>query len=838
MVITKNTLKPLFFKNIIKTIFIRLSFCEMKYLFTIIISLFSLNIISQQTNENNRVTGIVHDADTHNPLQFVTVTLQDINSKEIIGDVTNKKGEFLLNVPDGKYYCIVESLSFSSFIINILTIDQELELGIIELKQNFEELDEIEVVAKSKLLDYKFAKKVYNASKDIANVGGNAITVLENTPSVRVDGQGNISVRGNSATVLVDGKPYGGQKSNADVLSLIPANSISKVEIISQSAKYDAEGGGGILNIVLKKRTNEGYNGTIEVHGGKPDNDGISTFINYKTDKINIFSTASFNHLVKIKDTEIKQIFLSDIQNPTGNFDEERLDHRQRNSFLFSVGSDFYLDEKNTLTTSLLFTSTNKNYDSELFLNDYQPIENLIKSSFRDVDDNSDESFLEAYINYTTKFKKEGHQLSAEFNYDNNASDNNTFITNFETFPGSDTSNQKYVKNESVDNYYFRLDYTLPLNDNSKLEGGFKSSFRNYENDFAASNFNEGIQQFVAIAEFTSIINYDESIYSFYINYSKEMDKISYSLGLRTEISQTEISEENINQNFTNNYNDLFPTALINYTFDNKNVISLGYSRFIDRPTISQLNPFNSFTDERFILVGNPFLNPSYTNYFYLEYYHEFEKILLNSAVFYSNTTDKILNILEKTGNQTSEGFDVYRRIPINNGNLNYTGIELELTYSPNKKIRLYGLISPYYANLSNTRDGVYDYDDIIWYGNLRFLYKFNNTLRFQLDYTYQSAQRTAITEMEYIQYANLNLSKDLFEGKATLTFRINDIFHSREAQYKSLEANTITNRTFIFDTQYLLSFSYRFNKASKRNTHNRSKDIDKNIFEIEDKIK
>ncbi len=191
----------------------------------------------------------------------------------------------------------------------------------------------------------------------------------------------------------------------------------------------------------------------------------------------------------------------------------------------------------------------------------------------------------------------------------------------------------------------------------------------------------------------------------------------------------------------------MFPNALLTYNFDDKNIISLGYTKYIDRPTISELNPFNSFTDERFILVGNPFLQPYYTNYFYVEYYREFEKLTLNSALFYSNSTDRILNVLEKTGNQTSDGFDIFRRIPINNGTLNYTGLELEATYNPNNKIRLYGLLSPYFSQLSETRDNAYDYENWVFYGNFRFLYRLSNTLRFNIDYVYQSAQKTALTE-------------------------------------------------------------------------------------------
>ena len=147
-------------------------------------------------------------------------------------------------------------------------------------------------------------------------------------------------------------------------------------------------------------------------------------------------------------------------------------------------------------------------------------------------------------------------------------------------------------------------------------------------------------------------------------------------------------------------------------------------------------------------------------------------------------------------------------------------------------------MISPYFSQLSDTREKAYDYDNWVFYGNFRLLYKINNTLRFNIDYVYQFAQKTAITELKAFQYANFNVSKDFWAGRSTLSFKINDVFHTKKAQFSSLEANTITQRDFIFDTQYLLSFSYRFNKSSRRNSHNRTKDMDKNIFEVEDDIK
>ena len=797
-----------------------------------------MNLAGQEKNGVHSVNGIVQDAESHVPLQFVTVTLKDIDSGELVGDVTDKKGQFELSVTEGRYYFIVESLSFKPFIIDVLTIQQETELGVIELEQNVENLDEVELVVQSNLMDHTLTKKIYNASKDIANVGGNAVTVLENTPSVRIDDQGNISIRGNTALVLVDGKPYGGQRSNADILSLIPASSISRVEIISQSAKYDSEGGGGILNIILKKRLLEGYNGTIEAHVGKPDNDGASAFVNYRTEKVNVFSTASFNHLVRLKDTDIEQIFLNDAREPTGNFEQQRTDYRQRNSFLFNLGSDFFVNEKNTVTASVMYTSNNKNYDSDLLLDDYQPVGQLVRTSLRDVDENTDESFLEAYLQYALKFNEKGHQLSADVKYDRSEGANDTDILNTELFPGGGESTQRYVKDENVDNVYFRIDYALPLGDKSKLETGYKSNFRIYDNDFLSSNLNPNTRQFEIIPDFTSRISYDERINAFYANYGREFDRLSFSAGLRLEMTRTVIEETSVEESFENDYNDLFPSALITYSMKDQNFFSIGFARYIDRPTIAQLNPFNSFANERFILLGNPYLQPYYTNYYYLEYYHEFEKLSLNTALFYSRSTDRIMSVLANTGLQTPDGFDIYTRVPINNGTLNFTGLELEATYNPSNKIRLYGILSPYYSDLSDTVDGAYDFGNWVLYGNFRFLWKVTNTFRFNIDYIYQSAQQTAITELEEFNYVNLSVSKDFFDGKSTLTFRANDLFYTKEARFNSLEANTITNRNFIYDTQFLLSFSYRFNKAGTRNVQNRSKDLDKNVFEIEDQIK
>lgn len=809
-----------------------------RYIVVVIFSLFSVVLFSQNELKKVIIYGSVIDTDTHMNLQYITVTVQDIVSKKIVSDLTDRDGKFQLSIPIGKYYFIASSLSFEPYIIEVLEVDQDLRLAEIELVQVVEQLNEIEVVAKNNLVDFKFNKKVYNASNDIANAGGNAITVLENTPSVQIDDEGTITMRGNSVQVLVNGKPYGGQQSNADILSLIPANSINKVEIISRSAKYDAEGGGGIVNIVLKNGVEEGLNGSLEGHVGVPDNDGASGFLNYKNDKINLFSTLSFNHKVRIKNTTIEQIFLDDDETPYGNFDETRKDNLQSNSYLVNIGSDFYLSKKTTLTASVLYSNSNKDYYSDLYLNDYNPVEILEKSSYRDVFDQTNEGYLEAYINLLTMFSEEGQQLTVRANYDENTSNNNTFITDTETFPGNDVTDQNSVFDQFLNSYYFQIDYAHPFKNGSILEIGHKSNFRIYQNDYSVNTLDPLDRTFTVLPGFSNILDYDENIFAFYADYNKEYDKFRFAVGLRYEYTKTEISEANTNGTIDNDYSDIFPNATIGYTFEDESSLSLTYWRFIDRPTIKELNPFSSFTDERFIFVGNPYLQPYRSNFYMLEYHRDFSKISINTVLYYLDSQDNSMNVIEKISKQTEDGYNTYIRTTINNGNQSYTGLEVELTYNPIKKLRFYGFINPYYTILSETNDGVYDNENLIWFARLQGLYRITDSFRVQMSYVYQSPKKTAITELDTYQYTTLGLSKDLMKKRATLSFNVNDLFNTKRGVYNTLEANTITDYSFRYNTQYLLTFSYRFNNAKTRNVNNRARDTDKNVFEVEYEIK
>ena len=797
--------------------------------------LMSSVLLSQESTANSIViSGKVLDSISQEPIEFATVSFK--NKNDIIGTTTDNRGNFKMHITPGIYNIKFQFLSYEPQELAQRSLNSDTNLGTIQLYHHIEDLDEINIIAEKKLVEFKIDRKIYSASRDFSNKGGNAIDVLNNTPSVRVDDEDNVIMRGANATVLIDGKPLLGLDSGISILNTIPSNTIDKVEIITRSAKYSAEGGGGIINIVTKKRKGTGLSGSIDLNSGSPDLYGASIFLNENTDKINIFSTVSFKSEEKIKRATIDQTYFDDSNNTDGFFKQIRKDENKRNSFLFNIGSDFYINNDNTLTTSFLVNTNNKNFISKLDFNDFDPSNSLLRSSLRNVEDLDDISRIEAFLNYTSKFNKEGHQLSFDFKFDNTISENEADITEDIVFPASETIDQKVTKEQSFDNFLFQLDYALPLNESNKIELGYKSTFRAYKNDFSVNQFDTTLLDFITVGGFKDIIKYNENIHAFYGQYGASLGDFSYSFGLRSEISDITIANDSSNNDIQKNYSDIFPSASFGYEFEDGTYVSVNYSRSIDRPQVSQLNPFISLNNNRFQSVGNPDLNPFYTNYFELLYDKSFDKVNIVSALFLNYAKDQFLTVIENIGHN-NDGLEIFRRMPINSGDKKIIGADLDLTYRPTKGLILRAYVSPYKLDITNTLNNLYDYNSWVWYAEASALVSLNNGLRFQTNYYHQSPITDGLTKLRTINYANISASKDLFQKKASLTFKIIDVFNSKYFSTKSFEANTNTLRKVRFDQQFSLSFTYRFNQK-RRSSRDRSSDLTKDVLEDKQDVK
>ncbi len=759
------------------------------------------------------LSGKVVTLESDEPLEYATISLKKEGQDLVIGTTTNNQGMFNITLVAGVYDIKIDFLSFETYELKSKALSSDLDLGIIKLKTD-NDLEEVEVVANQKLLEFKVNKKIYNASADIANKGGNAIDVLINAPSVRVDFDGNVKIRGSAATILIDGKPQFNIDNNIDFLKAMPANNIDKVEIITRSAKYSAEGGGAILNIVTKKRKGAGLSGSFEVHTGIPDNHGFSSFINENTDKMNLFSTISFNHENKFKSVEIKQ----PLQNLFENINEDG----PRNSFLFNLGSDFYINSKNTLTTSFLINAITKNTIFQIDENDFN----------RRTNDADDLSKLEAQLGYTSKFDENGHKLNVGFKYESTISDTKDDITEIPTGVNPIIYQQSF-KDQQLDNFLAQIDYTLPFNETSNLELGYKGTFRTYSNIFNVLEFNNTTNNYATLNNLDGIFDYKENVHGFYGLYNASHQSFSYSLGLRTELSNITIDLQDNTSASVKNYTDLFPSVTLGYELGEASYASLNYSRSIDRPSVPQISPFLSFADQRFQSVGNQDLNPFYTDYFELLFDKSFDKLTLTSSLFLNYQKNHFLSVIQNTGQSTSNGDEIFRRLNINSGDKNIIGLDLDIIYMPFKGLRLNGYVSPYRQEITNAINPAYNNKSTVWYAEASALVTINNGLKVMLSNTYQSQMKFNLTKLGAINFSNVIISKNLFKNNASLTFKVVDLFNSRKFVYESTEANTETYRTAFYENQYSLSFTYRF-KQTRRSNKDRSNDINKN--ELEDK--
>jgi outer membrane receptor protein involved in Fe transport len=760
------------------------------------------------------LSGKVVDSNTKQPLEYATVSFLKRGQDEIIGTTTDINGIFKIDIEAGIYDIKIDFLSFESYKLKSKILTKDLDLGTIILNID-NKLDEVEVVADKQLMEFKINKRIYNASADIVNKGGNALDVLSNTPSVRVDIEGNISVRASRATILINGKPQFNIDNNADILKSMPSNSIDKVEIITRSAKYSAQGSGAILNIITKKKKNSGFSGSFEAHTGTPDNHGFSTFLNKKTGNVNLYTTISY-----INENRIK---LTDVDQPLLNLSQDINQDRLRNSYLLNLGSDFYLSDNSTLSTAFLVNSNNKNNNFEITENDFA----------RNTKDFDDILKVEASIGYAVKLDSIGQKLSVDFKYETTDSETNDHIVEQPTNVASTDILQQSNKDQQLDNFLAQLDYTLPFNKNKNIELGYRGTLRNYKNIYKVEEFDESISAFAVINDLDDIFEYKESIHAFYATYNATHDKFSYSIGLRSEISDVNIKEENKDVNNSKKYTDLFPSLTIAYEINDDSFLSLNYNRSIDRPTVPQINPFISFADQRFQSIGNQNLNPFYTNYLEILFDQRFKKVSIATSFFLNYQKDHLLPVIQNTGLLANNGDEIFRRININSGDFNIIGIDLDITYKPFKGLRLNGYLSPYKQEITKALDPNYNSKNTVLYAEGNVLITLPEDLKLSFAHVYQSAMEYSITKLNAVNFSNITISKDLLKKNATLTFKAIDIFKSKRFLYESIEADTQTFYDAYYKNQFILSFTYRFNQKSI-NKKDRSKDINKD--DLEDK--
>lgn len=799
----------------------------MKTLQILIFSLLSLVAFAQPSNVN--VSGKVLDQSTNLPLEYSIVYIKNTkNPNSVFGNSTNENGEFSIDLPKGEYSIRIDFMSFKSYETTI-SIQDNMNLGTIILEPDSQMIEGVEVIAERSTVEMRLDKRVYNVGQDMIVKGGTISDVLDNVPSVSVDVEGNVTLRGDdNVRILIDGKPSGLAGINInDALKMLPADSVEKVEVITNpSARYEAEGGGGIINIILRKGKNHGVNGTLIATTGDPANHGLSANINYKTDNFNIFTTQGYSHRGS-KGNSMNDIENLDTdQNTTGFIKERRENERLSKGYNGVFGLEWNLTDSFSWTNSVAYRKDSRRNPTNVTIDYFDPNMNLLTQTTRDNYDWSDDEDVDFSSNITKNFDKDGHKLTVDFSTSLSKDKDFADITTRDltldqiTRLEKTSSDQKQVRTTAM------ADYVLPIGENGQFEAGYRGNFVDLTTDYGVLNFNDITDIWENDTNYSNILGYKENVNALYTQYGSKIGKFSYMGGVRWEDTKVEINQFTHDIYRTKKYNDFFPSVFFGYEVNDETNISLSYSRRVSRPRSRFINPFSNLSSNVSLFRGNPDLDPSMTDAIDLGFLKRWgNTFTLSSSMYFNHTTDAVqfVRYVEEIN-----GIDVLISSPVNLGVRERFGFDFTLNYNPYRWWRLNGSFNLY----RNETKGDYTYYDLnnnlvrenfdnvaySWFARVTSRITLPYKIDWQTNATYNAPEENAQGKSKGILSANLAFSKDVLKDKATITLNVSDVFNSRK---RIMETELAMQNTYSEmqwrERQITLSFTYRFNRQKER---------------------
>lgn len=768
--------------------------------------------------------------DQKNPIPFVTTALyQSSDSALVTGAMSDESGLFEIDTKPGKYHLTISILSYEEQTIpNINVGNQDINLGTLILKASTELLEEVIVQGEKSSMVLSLDKKIFNVGKDLANAGGTATDILRNIPSVSVDVEGNIALRGsNNVRILIDGKPSGlvSLKGGAG-LQQLQGSIIERIEVITNpSARYEAEGMSGIINIVLKKERKEGINGSFDLIVGNPANYGAAANVNYRRKNLNFFINYSASYRDAPSRTNIYQELY---RNDTTFITRQNTIHRLNGMYNNARGGiDYFFNEKNILTGSYTWRLSKGKRYSDINYNDYIfNTSNLTRITNRTQDETETEPNSEYTLTYKRAFAREGHELIADVRYlDNWESSDQYFFEQIFKPDGSASGLrdilQRSLNDETEKQLLVQIDYVHPYAKDGKFEAGLRSSSRDMTNDFTVTEQNED-GSWRPLEGLTNEFLYEENIHAVYGILGNKIDKLSYQLGVRAEYTGVTTTLRQTNEINPRNYTNLFPSVHVTYDLPNLHAVQLSYSRRVRRPQYNDLSPFMTFSDNRNFFSGNPDLDPEFSDSYELGHIKYLEKGSISSTLFYRHTTGKIMRIrrVDERGFATT--------LPENLAIENSFGAEFATSYAPFNWWRLDGSLNFFQAiidgsNLDN------DFQSNTYSGFARMNSRFTvwNSTDVQVRGNYDAPQQTPQGMMRSIATLDFAISKDILKNNGTLTLNVMDVFNSRRFRSVLEGSNFYTEINSQGRLRQInLTFNYRLHQAKKKEKSGLDSDI------------
>ncbi|MBD2755900.1 TonB-dependent receptor domain-containing protein [Spirosoma validum] len=779
-----------------------------------------LTLAQTKPDQPFSIKGVLAD-EQNKPIPFGNVALyQKSDSVLVTGAISDETGTFEIRSKSGLFFLKISVLGYQERrVATVRVADQPLDLGKLVLKASSKRLEEVVVKGERSQMELALDKKIFNVGKDLANAGGTASDILSNVPSVAVDAEGNVSLRGsNSVRILIDGKPSGlvSFKGGAG-LQQLQGSAIERVEVITNpSARYEAEGMGGIINIVLKKEHKEGINGSFDVITGYPTNFGLAANVNYRRKNLNFF----INYTNSFRNTPGRSSLYQEVYRNDTTF----LTQQNSNSSLKGInnsaraGLDYFFSPKSILTASYTWRLSKGKRFADITYRDYQfSVNNPRGITTRTQDETETEPNSEYALTYKRTFAREGHEFTADLRYLDNWESSDQYFTQQTYQPDGRTLTapsilQRSLNDETEKQFLVQADYVRPFSKNGKLEAGLRSSTRDMTNDFSVTQ-QGGDGSWVPLPGLVNDFLYQERINALYGMVGNKVRKFSYQAGLRAEKTDVTTTLRRTNDVNPRHYSNLFPSVHATYDLPRQHALQLSYSRRIRRPTYNDLSPFSTFSDNRNFWSGNPNLNPEFTNAFELGHIKYFSKGSISSSAYYRHTDNKILSIRRVN----EQGFATTR--PENLASENSFGAEFAGSYSPYTWWKLDGSFNFFRAvtNGSNL-DVNYQSDTYSWFTRMISRFSLPKSTDIQLRGNYEAPQQTPQGRRKSLATLDVSVSKDMLNNNATLTLNVLDVFNSRRYRSITEGPNFYTESNSQGRLRQInLTFSYRLRQAKKK---------------------
>ena len=802
---------------------------KMKNIFLLItfITFGTLHAFVDPTEKPGNIYGSVTDKVLNEPLPYVTVVVKDLNGEIITGAVTDDAGKFEIHkIPEGKSQVIIQYIGYKVFTteINITKGNEDIYLGNILLEEDIASLDEVNIVAERSTIEQRLDKKVINVGKDLSTAGPTASDIMNNLPTVSIDQQtGELSMRGNgNVRVMVDGK-----LSNipvAQLLKQIPSSSIKQIELITNpSAKYNPEGMSGLINIILHKNVNVGFNGNASVGLTYRENAKFNAGLdmNYRNGKFNFYANLS-NNVSKNENDGLITRSLNNSKEVIHFLDDSK-------SNLFKVGMDYYLNDKNTIS---FFTNQNLyegkgDGSSTIFYLDQPSLNQQQLFYFANENVSSQYNF-----DYKVNFEKADHSLELEADY--NIFSNET-IGKYKFRGASPLEN--FSDNDETDRNQLtvNLDYVNPISESIKIEAGAEARLFETTIDYASNG-----KSYNANGELTDTpstrFEYVRDIYSLYATFGKTYEKWSYQLGARVENVSVKADTNKVRA-FTNDYFQVYPSAFVTYSPSEKNQYQLSYSRRVDRPGLDQVNPIREFSTPLISSFGNINLEPQFTNSIEANYTRNFEVGSFTGGLFYRLVDNEINRAILVDRTNLDRSILTFQ----NFSSTDLYGIELSSNYKPakwwsfNTSFELYKQtqkgITETFENATGTATEddiitqVVETDNVAW--NVRMSNNFTVTKNLTLSAfgLYRAKNKGIQFESEPLYFVNLGARYSLWEGRGTFSVNYNDVFNSMKFAFSG---NTPYPQSGEFKNEsntIYVGLAYRFGGSNYRAKSRKNRD-------------